>query len=74
MHLHLKGLTPTQVKVAECLLEGMSNKEVARRLGRSSRTIEDHRADIYRRLGVKNTIELVLKAYGIKTEAQHVPL
>jgi DNA-binding NarL/FixJ family response regulator len=69
--LTLQGLTPTQLKVAECLCEGLSNKEVALRLHKSPRTIEDHRADIYRRLGVKNAVELILKAYGLKPEATH---
>lgn len=32
------------------LLSGMSNKEIARQLRISDRTVEDHRGDIYRHI------------------------
>ena len=41
------------------LLTGASNKEVARQLGISPRTIEIHRAHIMGKLGAKNAADLV---------------
>ncbi len=39
----------------------LSNKEVAQALGISSRTAEDHRASILRKMDVRNAMELVRK-------------
>jgi len=55
-------LTRTEKKVLSFLLDGSSNKEIARRLSRSVRTIEDHRAHIMRKLGVENIVDLVRAA------------
>lgn len=41
---------------------GASAKEIGKRLGLSPRTIEDHRAKLIRKLGVRNLAEAVLKA------------
>ena len=38
---------------------GASNKEAGRTLGISPRTIEDHRANIMKKLGAKNAADLV---------------
>jgi DNA-binding CsgD family transcriptional regulator len=40
-------------------VRGASSKEAARTLGVSPRTIEFHRTNIMRKLGAKNTVELV---------------
>jgi FixJ family two-component response regulator len=40
-------------------VEGASNKEAARKLGLSPRTVEEHRANIMRKLGARNTADLV---------------
>ncbi|OHB54315.1 MAG: hypothetical protein A2Y07_02600 [Planctomycetes bacterium GWF2_50_10] len=53
------NLTKTEKKVLNFLLEGCGNKEIASFLNRSSRTIEDHRANIMRKLGTDNVVELV---------------
>ncbi|MBN2136191.1 MAG: response regulator transcription factor [Sedimentisphaerales bacterium] len=57
-----KGLTRMELKVLKLIVAGKSNKEVARLLGRSVRTIEDHRNHIMRKLGVQNAVELVQRA------------
>lgn len=46
------GLTERQIDVLRLLAEGLSNKEIGRRLGISTRTAEHHVQDIYTRLGV----------------------
>ena len=57
-----KPLTRTELKVLKMVVSGMSSKEIAGVLGRSIRTIEDHRSHIMRKLGVHNLIELVERA------------
>ena len=43
---------------------GETNKEIARRLGLSSRTVESYRADILSKCGVRSTTELVRRVFG----------
>jgi two-component system response regulator FixJ len=46
------------------IVRGASNKEAARTLGISPRTVEFHRANLMRKLGTKNTAELVRRVLG----------
>ena len=41
----------------QCLAEGLSNKEIAGRLGVSSKTVTHHTTAIYRKLGVHSRAE-----------------
>jgi DNA-binding CsgD family transcriptional regulator len=52
------GLTPTELRVAELVAEGASNKEVAAALFVSTKTIEGHPSRIYAKLGVRSRTEL----------------
>jgi two-component system response regulator FixJ len=58
-------LTPRQLEVAACLIHGMSNKETARELHLSPRTVEDHRQAINTRLGTRNTVALIRMVYQL---------
>ena len=62
-----KILTKTEMRILRIILTGKSNKGIAYRLDRSVRTIEDHRSNIMRKLGVDNIVDLTRKAlqYGI---------
>ncbi|MBO1112048.1 response regulator transcription factor [Bordetella petrii] len=51
-------LTPREQQVVSYLTAGKPNKVVAIELGISLRTAEAHRARIFRKLGVRNTLEL----------------
>ena len=55
----MKLLTPAERQVLELIMEGLSNNKIAAHLGRSVRTIEDHRAAIMRKLDVTNVVDLV---------------
>ncbi|MEL6365750.1 MAG: response regulator [Pseudomonadota bacterium] len=55
----LEPLTPREREIAASLAEGRSNKEVARALDISHRTVEAHRARIFEKLGVRNVAGLV---------------
>lgn len=52
-------LTPREREVLELLADGHSNKEMARELGTSPRTIDVHRARVLQKLGVETLPDLV---------------
>lgn len=54
----LSSLTPKEMAVMVQVLNGFANKEIAKQMGNSSRTIELHRASIFEKMDVKNAIEL----------------
>lgn len=53
------GLTERQREVLQLAVEGLSNKEIAIRLGISFKTVESHRAWMMERMGARNVAELV---------------
>jgi FixJ family two-component response regulator len=60
--LHFPGrepLTRREREVLEQCTSGASNKEAGRHLGISPRTIEDHRANIMKKLGARNAADLI---------------
>jgi DNA-binding NarL/FixJ family response regulator len=40
-------------------VDGLTNPQIARRFGISARTVESHRANLMRKLGLRNQTELV---------------
>lgn len=52
-------LTATEKLIATYLVNGMTSKEIAQALARSPRTIEVHRANMMRKMEVRNGPELV---------------
>ncbi|MRS15192.1 response regulator [Enterobacteriaceae bacterium RIT691] len=52
-------LTPRETEVLRELMTGASNKEVATRMGLSTRTVEAHRAAIFSKLGVSSLVQAV---------------
>ena len=55
-------LTNKEFQVLKLIAKGMTTKEIALQLYVSSRTIETHRANILKKLEVKNTAALIKKA------------
>lgn len=53
------GLTPAEMRVAGHLVNGLTSKEIGKLLGSSPRTVEVHRANMIRKLNVRNSFELV---------------
>jgi DNA-binding NarL/FixJ family response regulator len=60
-HSHPLGLTMRELQVLRLLAEGQGSAVIARRLSRSTRTVEHHIASVYAKLGLSNRIELLLK-------------
>ena len=54
-------LTPREQEVSGFIVNGLTCKETAVALGISHRTVEVHRARVMKKLGAKNTAELVSK-------------
>jgi DNA-binding CsgD family transcriptional regulator len=54
-----KALTPREREVLRLVSQGYSNKEGGKQMNISYRTFECHRAEVMRKLGAKNTAELV---------------
>jgi DNA-binding NarL/FixJ family response regulator len=58
-----KPLTRREREVLALISEGCSNKQGALRMQISPRTFESHRAEAMRKLGARNTADLVRKAF-----------
>jgi two-component system response regulator FixJ len=65
IHADFDGLTPREREVLIGFNEGASNKIVAARLGLSPRTVEMHRARIFKKLGVTNLSQALLRARDV---------
>jgi two-component system response regulator FixJ len=59
-------LSPRQREVMHLVAEGLSNKQIALRLGISPRTVENYRAWVMERMGAANLAELVRKVLIIE--------
>jgi two-component system response regulator FixJ len=57
----LADLSPRQKEVMQLVAEGLSNKQIAARLGISPRTVENYRAWVMERMGAGNVADLVRK-------------
>jgi DNA-binding NarL/FixJ family response regulator len=55
----LAVLTPRQREILQLVAEGHTSKEIAQRLGLSYRTVDSHRNEIMKRLGVSDVTGLV---------------
>jgi len=62
--VRLAKLSGRQRQVLDCVLGGMSNKEIARHLGVSPKAIEVHRAHLMQKMGARNLVSLVVDVVG----------
>ncbi|MFD2181223.1 response regulator transcription factor [Rhodoplanes azumiensis] len=62
LRARFESLSERQHEVLTLATEGLSNKEIAARLGISPRTVEIHRAWVMERMGARNLAELVRMA------------
>jgi DNA-binding NarL/FixJ family response regulator len=59
--LALRSLTVRERQVANMVRLGISNREIARKLGVAEGTIKNHLHNIYRKVGVPNRTTLTAK-------------
>jgi DNA-binding NarL/FixJ family response regulator len=55
-------LTKTEMRVLHLILDGRNNRDIALALHRSPRTVEVHRSNLMRKLGVSNIVGLLRRA------------
>jgi len=58
------GLTPREIELTELVASGLRNRDIAERLGISEGTAKLHLYNVYKKLGVANRVELVLRLRG----------
>jgi PAS domain S-box-containing protein len=63
-------LTATEKKIARYLVNGFTSKEIALALGCSPRTVEVHRANMIRKMQVRNSFELVSRLLASAAPAE----
>jgi two-component system nitrate/nitrite response regulator NarL len=62
-------LTKREAEVVSCLAEGMTNREIAERIGLSQHTVKNYLFRIFDKLGVSNRIELLFMTLSQGTAA-----
>ena len=55
------GLTPREFEVLSCLVQGKSNKEIARKLDIEEQTVKNHLRPIFHKFNVSKRTELIVK-------------
>lgn len=60
-------LTATEKRIARYLVNGFTSKEIALAVGSSPRTVEVHRANMIRKMAVRNSFELVSRLLAAGT-------
>jgi two-component system, NarL family, nitrate/nitrite response regulator NarL len=60
------GLTPRELEVVTCIVEGCSNKDVAKQFAISEETVKRHLSNIFDKTGVSTRLELALFAIAHK--------
>jgi DNA-binding NarL/FixJ family response regulator len=61
---HPLGLTQHEQKVLGLIAQGMGNREIAKQLSRSPRTIEHHVSAVLAKLSAANRMEVMLRLRG----------
>jgi DNA-binding NarL/FixJ family response regulator len=60
------SLTKREIEIIRLIAEGLTSQEMANKLFISHRTVETHRANLMKKMNVKNAVELVRKAQQLQ--------
>ncbi len=60
------GLTPRELEVVQCIVEGCSNKDIAKQFNISEETVKRHLSNTFDKTGVSTRLELALFAISHK--------
>ena len=63
-------LSAREQQIVQCLFEAKTNKEIARTLGLSEKTIKHYMTNLMNKLKVKSRLEVVLAAQGLARDAE----
>jgi DNA-binding NarL/FixJ family response regulator len=63
-------LSRRELEVVRCVAEGLSNREIAHRLGLTEHTVKNYLFRIFDKLGVSKRVEVVLYAYSMGSGAE----
>lgn len=66
--LRKQGFTEARARVARLLLEGLSNKEIARKLSITEHTVKAHASHIFETLNVKTRLQAVVRLERLMSE------
>ncbi|MGC7837688.1 response regulator transcription factor [Pseudomonas wayambapalatensis] len=65
------NITEREHDVIHYLSKGLTNKEIARKLGISQHTVRDHLSSVFRKLNVSSRIELAILIETSKLDAHN---
>jgi DNA-binding NarL/FixJ family response regulator len=65
------GLTPRELEVVGCIVEGCSNRDIAKQFTISEETVKRHLSNIFDKTGVSTRLELALFAIAHQLIAAH---
>ena len=65
--IDIVGLTLKEQRLIRTAMRGATNKEIAARLGLREQTVKNHLSRVFRKVGVRNRVELAI--YG----SRHLP-
>ncbi|GHU15724.1 hypothetical protein AGMMS50225_28990 [Betaproteobacteria bacterium] len=63
-------LTAREAEVARCIAAGLSNKEIATRIGITERTVKAHLGFVFAKLGVRDRLQLAVRLSGRGVEEE----
>jgi DNA-binding NarL/FixJ family response regulator len=66
-------LSRREQEVVRCVAEGLSNREIAQRLGLTEHTVKNYLFRIFDKLGVSKRVEVVLYAYSLSSNTEAMP-
>lgn len=64
--LRSSKLSAREIQIVECLFEAKSNKEIARALGLSEKTVKHYMTNLMNKLKVKSRLEVVVAAQAMR--------
>lgn len=59
----MRQLTPREQQIVELVVKGLSTIEIGRQLHISEHTVFSHKQNLFKKLGVTNSVSLAMKAY-----------
>lgn len=65
----MQGLTERETEIARLVGQGNNNKQIARMLEITERTVKSHLTEIFRKMGVSDRLSLALKISGTASHA-----